>query len=48
MKVHMEIGKDLAGTVTAWDVFTRSTTSVEFDGRAAIQGHDKPVMKLNS
>ena len=49
MKVRMEIGKDLAGTVTAWDVFTRITISVEFDGRAAIQSqsHDKAVMKLN-
>jgi hypothetical protein len=49
MKVRMEIGKDLAGTVTAWDVYTRSTTSVDFDGRVAIQpqGSDNIVLKLN-
>jgi len=49
MKIRMELGKDLTGTVTAWDVFTRSTTSVEFDGRAAIQtqGSDKAVLNLN-
>ena len=50
MKVRMEIGKDLVGTVTAWDAFTRSTASVTFNGRVIVraQGGDNAVIDVNS
>jgi Hsp70 protein len=50
MKVQMEIGKDLVGTVRAWDAFTRSTASVTFNGRviAGAQGGDSTVVDINS
>lgn len=50
LKVRVEIGKDLVGTVTAWDVFTRSTASIKFDGKVAIptQGGDKAFLNRNS
>lgn len=37
VKVTLELGKDLVGTMTAQDVFTKSRASIEFQGRTVLR-----------
>jgi len=47
IKVRMEIGRDLMGNIMVWDVITKSTASIAFDGTVAAraQGSDDAVIE---
>ena len=38
IKITMRLAKDLTGSLTAWDVWTRDTVTVDFDGHQHLQG----------